>query len=131
MAFLFSTALAQKILTLLAVLFTIRKREKIFQVFVPADRNFLAPERHLHELYFRASSAEEVAPMLAVFKARFHYPKYHEPEDIGWMGKQIFLFTPRAHNVMWREEGPGEEFCFRSCNIADLHEIQFDTPRPH
>lgn len=131
MAFLFAYTLFQKVLTLLAVLLVSRKREKIFQVYVAADRNFLAPERHLHELYFRASDVEAVAPMLATFKERFHYPKYYEPHDIGWMGKQIFMFTPRAHNVIWREEGPGEEFCFRSCNIADVHEFQFQTPRPH
>lgn len=107
-----------------------RGKEKIFQVYVSQDRNFLAPEHHLLELFFRAKDIDAVQPMLALFKERFHYPKYHEPCDIGWIGKQIFIFTPRAHNVIWREELPSGEHCFRSCNIADLHEFAFKSKHP-
>ncbi len=125
-------SLLQKVLALFVLLsFRRRTKQKIFQVYIAEDRNFLAPERHLLELFFRADDEAAVQLMLAQFKEKFYYPKYYEPTDIGWVGRQIFMFTPRAHNVIWRELGPNGAHCFYSCNIADLHEFKFPTPRPH
>ena len=77
---------AHKLLCLLSAVFLgvfwDRDKEKIFQVYISEDRNFLAPEHHLLELFFRAKDAEAVQPMLTQFKERFHYPKYHEPCDM-------------------------------------------------
>lgn len=107
-----------------------RGKEKIFQVYVSQDRNFLAPKHHLLELFFRAKDAEAVQPLLAQFKERFYYPKYHEPFDMGWVGKLAIARTPRAHNVIWREVLPSGKYRFRSCNIVDLREFVISPKRP-
>ncbi len=95
-------------------------RIRIYQVPVYQNRNYLGPERFLLELYFRAKDLDEARAMLMKFKLKYHYPIYSEPFDMGWVGHQVFLFTPRIHNVIWREQCPNDEYRFLSGNIVDL-----------
>ena len=95
-------------------------RIKIYQVPVSQNRNYLGPERFLLELYFRAKDLNEACTMLEKFKLKYHYPAYSMPFDMGFIGHQVFLFTPRTQNVMWREKCPNGDYRFLSGNIADL-----------